>query len=952
VAKDASGAVLPGVTVEASSPALIEKVRSAATDAAGQFRVIELRPGIYTVTFSLPGFATVRREGIELTTGFTATLNVELGVGDLAETIVVSGVSPIVDVQNVAQQRVMTRDVIDTIPTGKVFANLAALVPGTQVGGLGREQDVGGSAGNQNQTIAIHGGRNFDQVNLLDGMTVGQMEANSSVSSMVYPDGNVEEINFQIGAHSAEMETGGVRVNIIPKSGGNTFKGVTSGTFTNEHLQSNNLSDDLIARGLSSRGNVKYIGDADASAGGPILYDKLWFQGGYRNWRYVRYSDVYPDVNSADWVYTPDKSGKPVPSDGKTWNTSGRFTWQATPKNKFATNLSYDNRCDCHQFIGGVVTSDASYVSTYLTKVAQGTWVSPVTNRLLFEAGVSAAISSLDERPQPTAVGPPASELNNSFQFRSRASTPQSYNEGYPLLRGWNYTARGSASYVTGGHALRFGTVFNPGTSRVDRETLGDYLVVLLNGVPNRAEFFPTPYTAINRVRKLAAFAQDQWTIDRWTINSGVRFDFLWSFYPDVHLTATHLLPVRDFPGADVLNWKDVSPRLGVAYDLFGNGKTAIKVSLDRYVAGETIDLTQEVHPAFAAGGRLVRSWHDDNGDFIPNGDPLDPLANNELGATSNVNFGKPVLTLTHDPTWEKGWFKRGYNWETSVSIQHELVPRMSVGGAFFRRSYGNIAVLNNVDVAPSDYDPFCITAPLDQRLPGGGGQQICGLYDIKPAKLGPVHNVRTLASNFGRQYERWQGGDLSMNARLANGVLLQGGLSAGKTVTDNCDVVGKVDNPSKLYCHREQPLLAQVKFVGSYSLPKDVKVAATFQSVPITGYAGSFGVAANYVATNQQVVPTLLRNLAAGSNGTVTVNLITPGTLLNDRTNQLDMRLSRVFRIGQTRLRGMLDAYNMFNANPVIVWNNTYGTTGASWLLPQQILQGRLVKFGAQWEF
>jgi hypothetical protein len=442
------------------------------------------------VTYTLAGFTTVKREGIELTTGFTATVNVELRVGDIAETVTVSGASPVVDLQNVVQQRVMTRDVIDSIPTGKVYANLAALIPGTQVGGLGREQDVGGSAGNQNQTIAIHGGRNFDMVHLLDGMIIGEMEANSSVSSMVYPDGNVEEINLEIGAHSAATETGGVRVNIIPKEGGNQFRGVVTGSFTNEHLQSNNLGSDQKARGLTSPGNVKYIADFNPSLGGPLLRDRLWFYSGYRNWRYVRYSDVYPDTNSADWVYRPDRSRAPVPSEGLTWNTSGRLTWKASPKNKFATNLSYDNRCECHQFIGGVVTANASYVSTYLTKVIQGTWMAPVTNRFLLEAGISDAISSLDEQPQPTAVAPPALELNGGFQFRSRASTPQSYNEGYPLLRGWNYTARGSASYVTGAHALKFGVWFNPGTSRVDRKALGDYLVVLLNGVPNRAEYF------------------------------------------------------------------------------------------------------------------------------------------------------------------------------------------------------------------------------------------------------------------------------------------------------------------------------------------------------------------------------------------------------------------------------------------------------------------------------
>jgi hypothetical protein len=365
-------------------------------------------------------------------------------------------------------------------------------------------------------------------------------------------------------------------------------------------------------------------------------------------------------------------------------------------------------------------------------------------------------------------------------------------------------------------------------------------------------------------------------------------------------------------------------------------------------------DLTQEVHPAFAAGGRLVRAWSDTDGDFIPDGDPLNPLPNGELiGASNNSSFGKPVLTLVHDPTWETGWFKRGYNWETSASIQHELIPRLSVSAAYFRRSYGNIAILDNVDVSPSDYDPFCITAPTDSRLPAGGGQQICGLYDINPSKLGRVHNVRTLASKFGDQYEYWKGGDFSVNARLRNGLLLQGGLSTGKTVTDNCDVVGKVhDNPSPLYCHKEQPFLTQVTVLGSYTLPKEIQVAATFQSVPITGYAGGFGVAANYVATNAQVKSSLGRNLSAGPNGTVAVNLITPGTMLNDRTNQVDVRLTRTFMAGRTKIRGMLDFYNVLNANPVIVWNNTYGTNGASWLVPQQILQGRLVKFGAQWDF
>jgi hypothetical protein len=435
-------------------------------------------------------------------------------------------------------------------------------------------------------------------------------------------------------------------------------------------------------------------------------------------------------------------------------------------------------------------------------------------------------------------------------------------------------------------------------------------------------------------------------------MNLGLRFDSIDTSYPDYHLAATHVLPARDFPGADVLRWRDLSPRLGVAYDVFGNGKTAIKASVNRYVAGETTGTTRSVDPTVAVGS-LTRSWNDVSGDYIPQGDPLNPAANGELGPSPNAVYGQPRFALRYDPAWALGGLgKRPYNWEFSTSVQHELAPRVSVNLAYFRRIYGNFLVTDNLRVAPSDYDPFCIQAPTDARLPGGGGQQICGLYDLKPAKVGFVDNFRTLASNYGNQYEHHNSIDLTINARLPRGVLLQGGLGALKGITDNCDVIAKVDNPSTRFCHVETPYLKQVKFLGSYMLPWALQVAATYTDVPGIGFPATpaLGLQGTYVATNAVIAPSLGRNLAAST--FVTVPLLAPGSQYLDRLRQLDLRVARTFTAGQRRFKAMIDFYNTFNASTVVITNDTYGTNGASWLRPLQILQARYAKLGVQIDF
>jgi hypothetical protein len=389
-------------------------------------------------------------------------------------------------------------------------------------------------------------------------------------------------------------------------------------------------------------------------------------------------------------------------------------------------------------------------------------------------------------------------------------------------------------------------------------------------------------------------------------------------------------------------------------------------VSYSRYVLQQGIDYIAVVNPVLASNNTSARTWTDLNSDFQVQGDPFNNSPNGELGPQSNVNFGRTVITTRSDPELDRGFGVRPYNWETSAGIQHELFNGVSVTATYFRRWFGNFVVTENLATLPTDYDPYCITAPRDARLPDGGGYQVCGLYDVNPSKFGRIDNLRTKAENYGKQSENWNGFDLTMNARLTGGVILQGGVSSGKTMTDACEIARRYPNVTYTnslneglfsgntpaatqvaqFCHIETPWLTNVRFVGAYPLPYGVQVSATFQN--------NFGAAmyANYVATNAVVAPSLGRNLAAGANSSVTLNVVEQGTMYLDRMSQLDVRVTKEFRVGQARIRGMVDLYNTLNSNTVLTANNTYGTNGAAWRVPQVILAGRIVKFAAQLNF
>jgi hypothetical protein len=516
---------------------------------------------------------------------------------------------------------------------------------------------------------------------------------------------------------------------------------------------------------------------------------------------------------------------------------------------------------------------------------------------------------------------------------------------------------------VTGAHAWKFG-ISDAWAERDVTYNNATYPLTFRfnNGVPNQLTQQATPYRFINKIGgEFGIFVQDKWTIDRLTLNAGVRYDTLDMHFPESHLGPGPLVPTRDItlPNTEYINWKDLSPRLGVVYDLFGTGRTALKANMSYYVIPQRTsnDYSTMGNPVNALAQLVPRSWNDSTypvGDprrqnFWPDCDLLNPLANGECGQLTDVNFGKPIASTQSDSDMIQGWYKRPNEREYEISVQHQLLPRLAVDVGYFRRTFDNFTVVDNRAVAPSDYDPFSITAPLDPRLPGGGGYVIEGLQNLNPSKVGRVDNLFTRAKKYGNQYEHWNGVDASINLRLPRGTLLQGGMSTGKTSTDNCEVVRAVpesaiagSSNSPLYCHVDTPFLTQVKFLASYVVPKvDVMVSATVTSLPPPP------ITANYVASNAIVQPSLGRPLSGGA-ANVTVNLVSPGELYGDRINSMDLRLSKIFRFDDVRLNLNLDLYNALNGSSVVVLNNNYAT----WQVPQQILLPRFAKLGVQFDF
>ena len=913
VVKDSSGAALPGVTVEATSAALIEKVRTVTSDSSGQYRILDLPPGSYDVAFTMQGFRTMRRTGVLLEGNFTAPISADLQLGSLEETVTVTGESPVVDVNSNRQTVVINRDMLDAIPTStRSLQARANLIPGTTVTAVGSGQT----------SMTIYGSQAADQVVMVDGMRINLLEGSGQFSGIYLNDGMAQEISYDTGAQNAEVAQGGLRVNMIPREGGNKFSGTAFFQGANGPLASDNRSDEVrlfIPQPLG----LAYTYEFNPSFGGPIKRDKLWFYFTYK----------LSDTKS--YVTMPDRS-KGEQKGWPNYSYVGRVTWQATDRDK--VRFYVDQQMNGQRFeglAGGLTTLEASHLLwTPRGWTPQVKWTQTTTNKLMLEAGYTLYDLDFRRQPQP-GIGPldlPRFETSTGVSSGAFAGTMDSWTK--------NNTMIASASYVTGSHAIKSGVTYGWGKRTRIWPTPNPANIAQLRftqGVPAQVVVRNTPIEeSIERMNAdLGVFAQDAWTMNRLTLNVGGRFDYFNAEVPALTAPASTWVPARERPAyKNVPSFKDWAIRLAAAYDLFGDGKTALKANASKYIASAALGFAEGFNTMTAANE--TRTWNDIDG----NRSILDAQGNLQraeiLGGTAN--FGQASSVDRLDPG-----LRREHNWEYGVSLQRELFPRVSATAGYHRRTYGNLAVTDNQNLSASEWTSFTITAPSDPRLPGGGGFPL-EIWTLDPSKVGTAtDNLRTFSTLNTRIYN---GYDLNVMARVGDKAFLVSGVTHERLETNNCDGTAR-DNPNNLrFCAPSAPFRTLFKVSGAYELPYSFQLSGAFFMRP------GADIAANYTVTSAIAGRTIITSTAGVAQ--MTVNLIEPNTMFRDYINNLDLRVARTFRFGRYRMQGMVDIYNVFNAGTVTTLNTTFGAVATTrvWLNPTGIQNSRYLRFGAQFNF
>jgi hypothetical protein len=1002
VVRDSSGGVLPGVTVEASSPELIEKMRTAVTDGSGQYRLVDLRSGTYTVRFTLTGFSAVKREGIELPGTFTATVNADLRVGALEETIVVTGESPIVDVQSVRRQTVIDNETISSIPGSRAYASLMQLMPNTvtQAGSATDTQVVPGMV-----VFGGAGGRTNEGRLQLDGLSVGSAFNGAGVSAYIPDIGNAAEITMTTSGGLGEAEVGGPSLNIVPREGGNSVRGSFYAAGVTQGMIGNNFSDDLRARGLTTPGRYRKVWDYNLGVGGPIAKDRVWYYGTFRDEGSERtVPGMVANTNAGDptkWSYVADPT-RPAVLAASYRNTALRLTIQATSRHKFgvfwdeqkpceggtATNFSGDacRKSGANEVFAGSTappTPSASATSApetaalrdYGQRVRQAKWTAPMTNKLLFEAGVGAYQSRYGGRPIP------GNNTQDLIRVVEQCAPSCANNGSIPNLtyRSGNWTSnlnrsvnwRASASYVLGSTSFKVGYQGAHLTDNRKNFTNSEYLQYRVNSavtaanplglpVPNQVTMSITDFGIEQRVRSDAFYGQGAWTVARMTLQGALRYDHAWSYFPEQTVGPVRFFPgTLSFPRTDgVTGYNDLTPRAGVAIDVFGTGKTSLKLNVGRYLeAAQNGGLFSTNNPTSRLSTSTSRSWTDTDRDYVVDCNLLNPLAHStggdSCGANINQAFGTSVFDTTQDPELFSGWGIRSGDWQIGAAIQQEILPRVSAEFGYERRWLLNFLVTDNLARAAGDHTQFGINVPVDSRLPGGGGGVLDGFYNVTPAAAALVpNNFVTLTRGYGDRTQSSNSFNMNVRARTRAGLTVQGGFNTAQTHTDSCAIRAAIPESAATipWCDTSTAWVTRFTALGSYIVPKiDVLVSATMRSDQ------GASLAANWVAPNSATVG-LNRPFAGQAGQTITVNLVEPGTLYGDRVNEFNMRLAKILRFGRTRTNVGFDISNVTNSAAVLTYNQTFSptvTTGPSaWLRPTSVLQPRFVKISAQIDF
>jgi hypothetical protein len=908
--RDAQGGLLPGVSVTATSDALIGGSQTVTTGDAGAYQFPTLPPGTYVISYEIAGFSPLRREGIVVQVARTTRLDVELSVGTLAETVTVSGESPVVDVAGTVTQTNISKDLYEAIPTGRNPWVMAGLVPGVVTGRL----DVGGTEGAQQYNIEAFGSANSQKSFSIDGLKVNWGGGDGGATMMYYGFEMYDEYNMQTASGTAESDVSGVYMNMVTKSGGNRFSSDHNFYFMNEAMQGENLDDELRQRlGLQpgqqtgAAGNPIDISyDWSSTIGGPIMRDKAWFFGAIRWWRLDQFQIG---------AFNPD--GSQAIDDNRIRNFMGKGTWQVTPNARASLllNKNINDRFHRRNPPYLIVEDKATGLQEQPAQNYLAQWNQVVGPRAIIDArvgrmwGIFPFRYQREVRPTDIAIRDQV-RLTRINAIETHSDNP---NERYQAAVTGSYFLQSPRG---GTHDLKAGVQLSWERVEWIRIRNGDYFLELRDGVPLQAQLSNTPINSDHRLQTWGVFLQDRWSFGRATINAGVRMDGVSSHLPAQTSPAGAFVTERSFPKTDVFSFPfNIAPRLGVSYDLLGNGRTAVKGYYGRFYNQFGSQIAEAANPNAIVD--VAVSWTDTNGNLA-----LDP---GELGAFTGFPRG---LFPTVDAA-----ASRPYSEEFNVGVEQQLGSDMALSVSYHRRHHRNgLGILDRARTAEA-YTPVARTY-VD---PESGQTQSITIYSLRPEFINArdryINNVDVLRSDY-------NGVQFDFQKRMSNRWQMLAGLSLQEhRGFDHNSTYTSLDlsNPNVHINRDDGSVFIDLPWTftlsGSYMLPYDFVLSGK--------YTARAGEPLNRTTTFGGLPPTQVSE---------TIRLLQRGEdRVENVTKFVDLRLAKRLRWGTTSIEPTLDLFNVLNANHVLLQTEQIGS---AWGRPTRILAPRIVRVGVTAKF
>ncbi len=875
---DASNAVLPGVSVTLSNPGTIGGNQETVTDARGTYQFTRLVPGLYTVRAALAGFRFAAQENIIVNADATARVDLTLQVGGLEEGIVVRSDAPLLDTTSALNQTAMSRDVLDSLPNRIDVWSIARVVPGVVLA----RYDVGGSESFLRSESSVHGSAESENGWFIDGMDIAYTGGTGSVPIVYFDPFMYQEANYQTANGPAERSKGGIVYNMITKTGTNTVRGSLQLSGANRDMAFNNVSPELRTQLLASvparvlavkpdiepGADILKMFDSGVSVGGPIVRDRLWYTAS------AKYSllDQYR-------LGSYEPSGAQVLDDNVMRNLAVKLSYQATPNNQVSYLFNWHNKLIGHRtgstdfFESRALWSNDKYMT-----VNQAKWTTTLSPDMVMDVGGSLMSGTDPFHPQPQVRAGDIPRFDSVLRNHTVANPNYYDNPGY---RG---VITASLSRDAGQHGLRAGYQYNRAMIGQEQDDLQSYLpgirAVFANGVPNSVNTYTTPTSYKTYAVEHALFVQDRWTPTRkLTFNLGLRFETIYAWEPATCRVQTVFVDEQCFDAIEgVPDWKNAAPRFSAVYDLFANGRTAVKFSANRYNNAVGVANLQRLNPISVVND--TRPWADANNDQIPQ--------LSELGASTGYPVGS-TNRYSDD-------LRRPYTNEYSIAIEHQLFPDLVASVGFYRRETRSNIGLRNMAVPADSYIPLTVTEVVTGRN--------VTVFNQDPSLRGRFDN---LWDNSPELDTTFNGVDVTFTKRLSRRWSAMGSLSLGENTGSIYAGTTDLNNPNFALFRRGpvgNDVPVSLKLSGMYQLPYGFTVSASAQH--FSGFPENTTVLVN---ANTVTLTQVSQTLVVEPRGTTRLPAV----------NAADVSVKKSFQIFGASVEPELGVFNVGNAATIL---------------------------------